>query len=155
MGITIVRADAEDAEEILALQKMAYASEGRAYNDPTLPPLTQTLEEMKEDCERQLTLKAVEGGEIVGSVRAYLKEGTCFIGRLIVSPAHQDSGIGSRLMEEIEARFPEAERFRLFTGHRSFKALHVYEKKGYSVFRTEFVHDELTLFFLEKRPDRR
>jgi len=151
MGISIVEATPEDAEEILDLQKAAYASEGRLYKDFTLPPLTQTLDKIREGFDRQLFLKAVDDGEIVGSVRAYVKKSTCYIGRLIVHPDHQDGGIGTRLMEEIEARFPQAERFELFTGHRSEKALHIYQKKGYSIFRREPVHDDLTLVYLEKR----
>ena len=86
-----------------------------------------------------------------GSVRAYEKDGTCFVGRLIVHPDFQDRGIGSRLMEEIEKRFEDVERFRLFTGHLSHKPLHIYAKKGYIIFRTEPVHDNLTLVYLEKR----
>ena len=142
-----------DAEEILALQKAAYESEGYLYEDFTLPPLTQTLAEIREDFERQLFLKAVEEGtgEIVGSVRAYEKEGACYVGRLIVRPDRQDRGIGSLLLREIEERFAQAERFRLFTGHRSEKPLHIYAQKGYSVYRTEPVHDHLTLVYLEKR----
>jgi len=143
-------ASIQDAEEILALQKAAYASEASIYGDPDLPPLTQTLEEMRADFKRQLVLKAVEEGEIVGSVRARMKEGNCLIGRLIVRPDRQDRGIGKRLMAEMENRFPEAERFRLFTGHRSVKALHIYEELGYRKFRTEYLHENLTLIYLEK-----
>jgi ribosomal protein S18 acetylase RimI-like enzyme len=148
--LLIEEASMEDAEEILALQKAAYASEARIYGDPDLPPLTQTLEEARADFERQLVLKALEEGKIIGSVRARMKEGDCLIGRLIVRPDCQDQGIGKLLMEEIESRFPQAERFRLFTGHLSAKALHIYEGLGYREFRTEYVHENLTLVYLEK-----
>lgn len=146
----IEKAGMEDTEEILALQKAAYASEGRLYGDLTLPPLIQTIEEIRVDFERQLVLKAVEEGKIEGSVRARTKEGRCLIGRLIVRPDSQDQGIGMRLMREIEGRFPQAESFRLFTGHRSDKALHIYGKLGYREYRTEYVHERLTLIYLEK-----
>jgi hypothetical protein len=53
-------------------------------------------------------------------------------------------------MGEIERRFPQAERFRLFTGHRSAKALHIYAELGYRESRTEYVHEDLTLIYLEK-----
>ena len=148
----IEEARMEDAEEILALQRAAYASEAERYDDHNIPPLTQTLEEMEADFEKQLFLKAVEEGVIVGSVRAYQEGGTCHIGRLIVLPDRQNRGIGSRLMDEIEARFPEAERFELFTGHLSQGPLHIYSERGYEVFRVEPVHDRLTVIFLEKRP---
>jgi ribosomal protein S18 acetylase RimI-like enzyme len=148
--VTIERAEREDAEVILDLQKAAYGSEALLYDDATIPPLIQTIEEMRADFERQLFLKAVSGGEIVGSVRAYMEGGTCYIGRLVVRPDCQNMGIGVRLMEEIESRFAEAERFELFTGHRSEKPLHIYEKRGFVTFRKEPVHDRLTLVYLEK-----
>jgi 2-aminoadipate transaminase len=44
----IDRATVEDAKEILDLQKLAYQSEAEIYNDYTIPPLTQTLEEMPQ-----------------------------------------------------------------------------------------------------------
>lgn len=150
IAMDIETAKKEDAEEILALQKAAYASEGRLYGDPGLPPLTQTLEEMRADFERQLVLKALEEGEIVGSVRARMKEGSCLVGRLIVRPDRQGRGVGKLLMREIESRFPRAERFRLFTGHRSDKALHIYAELGYEEYRREYLSDNLTLIYLEK-----
>lgn len=39
--LTITAAEADDAEAILTLQKLAYQSEARLYNDWSLPALTQ------------------------------------------------------------------------------------------------------------------
>lgn len=88
---------------------------------------------------------------IVGSVRAQIKEGTCFIGRLLVHPNFQNQGIGTALMREMEKRFPQAERFELFTGHRSEKNLYLYGKLGYRELRREKVNDRLDLVYLEKK----
>ncbi|WP_198936769.1 GNAT family N-acetyltransferase [Domibacillus epiphyticus] len=33
-------------------------------------------------------------GKIIGSVRAYEKEGICYIGKLMVQPAYQNKGLG-------------------------------------------------------------
>ncbi|WP_198936768.1 hypothetical protein [Domibacillus epiphyticus] len=46
----IKQASNQDAEEILALTKLAYMSEAEIYNDYTIHPLTQTLEK-KESFE--------------------------------------------------------------------------------------------------------
>ena len=43
------RATIEDAKEILDLQKLAYRSEAEIHYDDTLPPLTQTREEIRND----------------------------------------------------------------------------------------------------------
>jgi len=141
----------EDAKEILALQKLAYAGEAEIYNDFSIQPLIQTFEQLQNELENRLCLKASIDGRIVGSVRASLREGTCHIGKLIVHPDFQNRGIGSRLMEEIERAFPQAERFELFTGHRSERNLRLYERLGYRVFASEPATDNLTIVFLEKR----
>lgn len=147
----IEQARLEDAPAILALQKTAYRSEAEIYGDYTIPPLTQTLEEMEVDFKNQLVLKASVEGKIVGSVRGYVQGRTCYIGRLVVHPAFQNRGSGSQLMEEIETRLGHAERFELFTGHKSARNLRFYEKRGYEAFRRKGITEHLTLVYLEKR----
>jgi ribosomal protein S18 acetylase RimI-like enzyme len=147
----IERALVDDAEEILTLQKKAYQSEAEIYGDFTIPPLTQTLEEIRNDFEKQLFLKAILDGKIVGSVRAVAKERTCYIGRLVVHPGFQNRGIGTQLMGRIEEAFKEAERFELFTGHRSERNLYLYQKMGYQPFKKIMGSERLTIIYLEKK----
>ena len=146
----VERASVKDAAEILTLQKLAYQSEAAIYDDYTIPPLTQTLEEIRGDFEKQVFLKVSSGDRIVGSVRAHAREGTCFVGRLIVHPDSQNRGIGTTLLEEVETVFDDAERFELFTGSRSERNLYLYQKMGYEVFRRERLSDKVSLVFLEK-----
>ena len=149
-NVTFEQATLLDAEQILALQKLAYRSEAALYEDDALPPLLQTLEELREEFEAQVFLKASAEERIVGSVRAFVQDSTCFIGRLIVHPQFQGQGIGSALMTEIERRF-EAERLELFTGHKSEGNIRLYEKLGYASFKTQKLTDTLSLVFMEKR----
>ncbi|OGW34108.1 MAG: GNAT family N-acetyltransferase [Nitrospirae bacterium GWC2_56_14] len=139
-----------DAEKILALQRLAYRSEAELYADDRIPPLLQSLDDIREEFTCQLFLKASLDGRIIGSVRAFCDEGSCFIGRLIVHPDHQGKGIGTELMARIERHFPEGRRFELFTGHRSERNIRLYERLGYSIFRRQQVSDSLTLVFMEK-----
>ncbi len=145
----IEKASDYDAEIILRLQKTAYQSEAKRYNDYTLPPLLQTPEEIITDFKNQIVLKAVVSGEIKGSVRAYMENKTCFIGRLIVHPDSQKKGIATELMHNIESRFRSADRFELFTGNESIEALSLYYKLGYSIFKRKKL-SAYTLVFLEK-----
>lgn len=147
----VERATVDDAEKILSLQKLAYQSEAEIYDDFTIPPLTQTLEEIKKDFESQIFLKAVTGGKNIGSVRAFMKEGTCYVGRLIVHPDFQNQGIGTQLMNRIEEVFKGAQRFEIFTGHKSERNLYLYEKLGYKRFKTVTASEKLTIIYLEKR----
>ncbi len=146
----ITRAAPADGQEILDLQKLAYQSEAAIYQDYAIAPLTQTLPQIQGELRHQYFLKAVSGGRIAGSVRAYMGQDTCYIGRLIVHPDYQNRGLGAKLMAEIEACFPEARRFELFTGHRSERNLHLYQKLGYRPVRREKVSENLTMVFLEK-----
>lgn len=75
------------------------------------PPLTQTIDELKQELPHHQFLKAIMNNTIVGSVRAYEKEGTCYIKRLVVHPEFQNQGIGTRLMHAIEDSFKYTKRF--------------------------------------------
>ena len=148
--MNIEQATIDDAQEILALQKLAYQSEAEIYNDFTIPPLHQSLDEIKAEFADQRFLKFCIDGRIAGSVRAYIKEQTCFIGKLIVHPECQNQGIGTKLLQEIEKAFDHVARYELFTGHKSKKNLYLYEKSGYRIFRRQKVTDDLTIVFMEK-----
>lgn len=150
MNVVIERALVSDAEEILSLQKLAFRSEAENNSDYEIEPLVQTIENFKTQFESHIVLKAISNGTIIGSVRAYAKEGTCFIGKLIVHPDYQGRGIGKSLMEVIEQACPAA-RFELFTGSKSEKNIRLYNRLGYQVFKRKVIGQHLTLVFLEKR----
>ncbi|MGM0884891.1 MAG: GNAT family N-acetyltransferase [Bacillota bacterium] len=151
MKVIIERAYVSDAEEILSLQKLAYTSEAAIYNDYAIEPLVQSLKEVQEQFKDHVFQKAFFEGTIVGSVRGWLKEGTCYIGKLIVHPNYQNMGIGKQLMSEIESFFNVSLRFELFTGNKSEKNLQLYKKLGYKIFKTETINENLSIVYLEKR----
>ena len=140
----------EDAETILALQRLAYQSEAAIYDDFTIPPLTETLEDIKDRFLDRRFLKAIEDGQIVGSVRAYQDEATCHVERFVVHPDYQRRGIGTALLNMIETCFPAARRFELFTGHKSESNIRLYERVGYRAVRQERVNEKVTLVVMEK-----
>jgi ribosomal protein S18 acetylase RimI-like enzyme len=147
----IERAVSGDAEQILALQKLAYESEARLYGDWTLPPLTQSLESLAGELAASRVLKAVAAGELVGSVRARQQGSVCQVGRLIVRPDWQGLGLGTLLLRQIEAEFPAANSFELFTGSRSDANIRLYERLGYRRTREQAMSPAVTLIFMEKR----
>jgi phosphoribosylanthranilate isomerase len=151
-SISILPAEMGDLEQILALQKLAYQSEAELNNDFSIPPLTQTLAEIRAEFGQAVFLKAVQADKIIGSVRGRLDGDTCHIGRVIVHPECQNRGIGSRLLREIEHRV-NARRFELFTGQRSEHNLYLYRKFGYRDFKQVPLNERITLIFLEKFND--
>jgi len=156
-AVTIGPASLDDAEAVLALQKLAFESVARFYDDWTLPPLTQDIASLREEFGTSLVLKAtVEAGRLVGSVRAKVDEvsGTAAIERLVVHPDFQDRGIGSALTQAIETACAGVTRFELFTGDRSEASLRLYRRLGYAITRTEAVSPTMSLTYLEKRAPR-
>jgi ribosomal protein S18 acetylase RimI-like enzyme len=150
-SVLITRATEEDAEAILALQRTAYQQQAVLHDDFSIPPLTQTLEDIRGTFASRVFLKATVADVIIGSVRATYDAGTCHIGRLIVHPDFQGKGIGTRLLSEIENRFPDAERFEVFTGHKSHDNLRFYAKRGYTEVNRRAVSDRVTLVYMQKR----
>jgi ribosomal protein S18 acetylase RimI-like enzyme len=151
LEIRIVPATADDAPDILALQKIAYQKEAIRYDDWTIPPLTQTLPEIQKDFKNGFFLKAVKADRIVGSVRAFLDMDTCKIARLIVHPDYQRKGIGSWLMKNIESAFPDAKRFELFTGTKSAGNIRLYRKLGYRETGRQDLSPKVKIVFMAKR----
>jgi GNAT superfamily N-acetyltransferase len=148
--MVIEKAQFCDLEDILSLQKLAFQSEAKLFNDYTITPLTQSIESIEEDFKNNLYLKAVHDGKILGSIRAHEKENICYIGRLFVHPDHQNKGIGKSLMYHIEELFNSCKMYSLFTAKRASKNLYFYDKLGYRIVREEKVNEKLTFVFYSK-----
>jgi len=67
--MTIEHAREADIPAILALQKLAFLSEAKLYDDYSIPPLTQTEESLRAEFSRAVFLNAVEDLVLVGSIR--------------------------------------------------------------------------------------
>ena len=146
----IIRAEFEDLPEILELQYLAYQSEAALFGSIDIPPLKETLEEVQEEYKKGTVLKLVtDEEEIIGSVRAYEKDGTAYIGKLMVHPDHRCKGYGSMLLKEIEKYFL-GKRYELFTSTRSVDNIRLYEKNGYKIFDRKEIDAELVFVYMEK-----
>jgi len=149
--VEIATAESKDAEYIISLQRLAYQSEARLYNNWSLPALTQTLDSLLQELEGSVVLKATRNNKIIGSVRATVERDLCKIGRLIVDPEFQRQGIGSKLLKHIEKLHKNVKAFELFTGSRSISNIRLYEKHGYVVSHTQALSKTISVTFLAKR----
>ncbi|MEW2440454.1 GNAT family N-acetyltransferase [Micromonospora marina] len=133
--VTIAPAGLADAGEILTVQRAAYLVEAQRYRDVFLPPLTETLDEVRAALAGpDVVLAARCGTRLVGSVRARLDGGTAHVGRLSVAPDQQGRGVGGRLLDAVErACAHRVTRFALFTGADSAANLSLYAGRGYRV----------------------
>ena len=149
-AIVIVRAAQDDLAAILALQKCAFVSEAEIYGACCVAPLSQTIDEIRDEFATKTFLKALRGSALIGSVRASDENGVVHIEKLIVHPDCQNQGVGRRLMQAVEAAFPQARIFRLMTGHKSLKNIQLYQKLGYHISRSEKISDTIFFVHMEK-----
>lgn len=152
-AVTIAPATADDAGELLTLQRAAYVTEAQLHDEPRLPPLTQTLDELLAELRRPdvVAVKALLGHRVVGGGRARVDGRTAHIGRLTVAPDLQGRGIGTALLTALEqATAGRVDAWALFTGERSAANLRLYERCGYARVRTEALTPTVTVVHLEK-----
>lgn len=130
--VVISLACADEAGQLLTLQRAAFTSQARIYRDPEMAALTQTLAELVAEMATATTLKATLGHRLVGSVRVHLDGSVVRIFRLVVAPDMQGLGIGSHLLDAAEQHHcPPACSAELFTGHLSAANLAMYARRGY------------------------
>jgi ribosomal protein S18 acetylase RimI-like enzyme len=140
-----------DLPSILRLQRAAFREEAEYVGDPSIKPMTQTLEDLRTELSTSIILKYVRDGEIIGSVRGRSEGDICYISRLVVDPKAWSQGIGRELMRAMEDHFRGVDRYELFTRADHPRTRPFYQKLGYMPFRTERYSDTLTFVHLEKR----
>ena len=130
----LVRLGPADAGEVLTLQRAAYVTEAAAHDDLALPPLVQTLAELREELADGdvLAVGLRAAGRLVASVRVRVDGDVGHLGRLVVVPDLQRRGLGTRLLLAVESVVPPGtRRILLFTGERSLGNLTLYRGHGY------------------------
>ncbi len=110
---SLVRLGAEDAGEVLTLQRAAYVTEAQAHADLNLPPLRQSLTEVAAELADPEVLALGwrnPSGRLVAAVRARVTTDDSWvaeIGRLTVVPDQQGQRLGTRLLAAVEAQLPD------------------------------------------------
>jgi ribosomal protein S18 acetylase RimI-like enzyme len=149
--LIITKAAKEDLPIILDIQRKAFLEVAKTFNLQFMPQIEQTLECLNDEFNNGAILKASVADTIVGSVRAYNNNDTCYINKLIVLPDYQNKGIGKALMNEIENQFKNiVKRYELFTGSRDPRNLYLYKQLGYKSFKTEKCNNEISYIYMEK-----
>lgn len=150
--ITIERAGMDDLREVIELQRLAFRKEALRTDDWKIPPMTQTVEELAAESPTLTLLVARENGRIIGSGRAKRESDSVHLGRFAVHPEFQGRGIGTSIIRALEAAYPDATRFELFTSSVSDDNIRLYSRLGYVEFARKVLSDKVTLVFMEKRP---
>ena len=141
----------DEAGELLTVRRAAFVSEAQLYEDPRIPPLTQTLDELRADLVRTdvVTLGAWLGHRLVGSIRVEVDGVRATLGRLAVAPDLQGKGIGTQLLLAIPPYLPpETSEVWVFTAHDKVQNVTA-ATQGYEDPRDEALGD-LTYAYLRR-----
>jgi ribosomal protein S18 acetylase RimI-like enzyme len=151
MDWVITTAEEQDAGEIMTVQRAAYVSEARLYDNTRLSALSEPMEEILNSVAAGEVLVAKMGSRIVGAVRGVRKDDECHVERLVVAPDMQGRGIGAALLRAVEQHGNKGvRRFVLHTGDRSQANISLYRKVGYTETHREFVAETLSLVHMAK-----
>lgn len=153
-AVTLQRADASDAEQILQMQKASFAPLLERYQDYDLNPANETADRVRARLMQKETYYyfIVVNGEAVGAIRIVdAKDGSRKrISPLFVLPQHQNRGYAQAAIREAE-RLHGAENWELSTIMQEQGNCHLYEKMGFH--RTgapQIVSERMTLVQYEK-----
>ena len=150
--VRVDRITVDSAGELLTLRRAAFVAEAQLYNDPNIPALTQTFDELVEDLQSPdvVTLGAWRGHRLLGSIRVGIEGDKATLGRLAVAPDVQGHGIGTRLLFAVLTYLPEhTKEVWVFTGQNSKHNISLYNKVGYE-HQFDQVSGDLTYAYLRK-----
>lgn len=146
-----------EAGEVLTLQRAAFVTEAQAHRDCHMPPLTQTLANLRAELgERSCHGWGIrEAGRLIACVRAHVSGDTAELARLVVAPDRQGEGAGTRLLLAAEDLLPpQVATIRLFTGEYSRASLRLYQRHGYRQTHTTQAGSYLLVHLAKARPYR-
>jgi tRNA (guanine37-N1)-methyltransferase len=124
-----------DAGELYTLQRACWLQEMEANPGVDIPALRESLDDVRRGLGEWTVRVAREpaSGRLVGAVRGRVDSHREWdIGRIMVAPDLQGSGLGRVLLEHIQLVAPaEATSYVLFTGAGSTRNQQMYRKAGF------------------------
>lgn len=142
-------ADDALAKRLLAIQIAAYTLEAEWLKYPGLPPLFETVDDLRASGERFLAARIDE--EIVGAASFATHATSLEICRLVVSPPYMRRGIAGRLLAAVEEFRRDRPTITVSTGEDNLPAIRLYLRNGYSIVGHSTLPDGLRLVGLAKR----
>jgi ribosomal protein S18 acetylase RimI-like enzyme len=115
-------------QELLDLQHAAYAVEAALIGDDRIPPLHETLAQLRGEPLRWLG--AFDGDRLAGAVAWAQTPGEVDLDRLVVHPGAHRRGVGRALVTEVMSR-AAGRRIVVSTGRDNLPARALYERLGF------------------------
>lgn len=140
----------DDMPELLELQLKAYAPDFGSLDWTDDSPLLETLEHLCQEF-RRCTIYKVQNteGQIIGSIRGNVANGSLWMGRLMVHPDFQGHGIGRFMFCEIQRLMPHR-RAWFWACQQMAKTYNFYLRQGFQPTAILNENPKLTWILMEK-----
>ena len=136
MSLQLLKASTSDALILNCISKQAFDSDVEV-GSPSAggPPGYMSLKYHMKMARSGHLYKLADNGLIVGGAILFPDGDTLNIGRIFISPEHFHKGYGIRMMQEIEAMYPDVKTFTLDTPVWNTRTNAFYTKLGYTEIR--------------------
>ena len=139
-----------DVDAVLAVQRAAFSIEAQLYDDPSLPPLQESREQLVNDLDGSLGLVALDGVRVVGSVRVRVEGRACTSPGSRSLPTSRDAASGPSCCRG-PSPWRRPRRRCCSPGTCSASNLRLYARAGYVEQRRVRVDERVTLVYLRKQ----
>lgn len=159
MAVELIKATADDLEELHALQVEAFMPLYEKYHDDDMSPAKESIERLAEKLSRPNSFFyfVMSEGEKVGVIRI-VRDYECpddsimHISPLFIRPMYQGKGFGGAAIEAAMKLWDQTTTWRLSTIKEEPKNCYLYEKYGFV--RTgweEKINDLMTIVGYERK----
>ena len=114
------------ASQLLELQHAAYAAEAALIGDDRIPPLHETVSDLR--AARLEWIASFDAEQITGAVGYAIDDDVVDLDRLMISPSHHRKGLGTALVRRVMSLAP---RTIASTGRENAPARALYESLGF------------------------
>ncbi|ATP40080.1 hypothetical protein CSE16_08465 [Solibacillus sp. R5-41] len=155
MALAIKPTIKEEVEELLLIQQEAFANDLNKYQDFETSPVNESSERLLYKVENFLHYTIWYDEQIIGGIDIREgKEAKYRLNRIFLANTYQNKGLGTHIMQRIEAEFPNAVEWSLDTPHLNNRNHHFYEKLGFKKVGEHKISDKLILFDYKKIMDK-
>lgn len=154
MGVSLLKANLEDAMTIHEMQINSFMPLLEKYQDydtnPANEPLERVITRLNQSFTDYYLIKYFE--HTVGAIRIVkLGNKSYRVSPIFILPEYQGKGIAQKVFVRIEQLYPDADLWELDTIMQEEGLCYLYEKLGYEkTGETKAINDNITIVFYEK-----
>lgn len=147
----IVPSKYEEADQLLKLQKEAFHSDLIKYKDFHLSPAAESWENFVIRMLTSSHFSIYVNDRIAGGICVVKRaKNHNYLYRIFLGSEYQNYGLGSKILPQLEHRYPEVKKWSLDTPKDNQRNRHFYEKLGYQKTGEQMINEYLTLIDYEK-----